>query len=521
MTMIRNSILLLMLVLSNMLSAQSMYDVLTVKEVKVYIDDTNWLSTLDSLKQLGNDDRILAKVKLDGEEYDSVGIRFKGNSSYYNVRNQELTKLPFNIKADFKKKKQKFGGKYKSLKLSNVFRDPSFLREVMSYEIAGNYMPTPRANYVKLFINDELIGLYNNSESVDKTFLKEHFGYKKGTLLKCDPNWNAVDLRDCPKGDKASLQYLGQDSTCYYSLYELKTDEGWGDLIKLTQVLNEDIDKIESVLNVDQILWMHAFNSVLVNLDSYSGRLCHNYYLYKDSFGLFHPILWDMNLSFGGFRYDGLGKPLSNEKMATLSMFNHYKQKNAKRPLITNLLRESLYRKIYVAHVKTIVEEHFANKKYLERARIIQNAIDFHVKNDSNKLYSYEGFKQNLNATSSIGKSKMIGIEELMKPRTEYLTKHPLYTRKTPEISNVKYIGETEKNLIKAMVKNADTVYLAYRFKKHAPFTKVEMIKDIQNDAFSVKIDKIAGTEYYIIAENDKAASLSPKRASFEFHEIK
>ena len=520
--MIRNSILSFILLFSGILYGQSpnLYEVLTVKEVKVYINDSNWLNTLDSLKQLGNDDRIAADVVLDGVRYDSVGIRFKGNSSYYNVRNQELTKLPFNIKADEFKKKQRFCGEYKSLKLSNVFRDPSFLREVLSYEIAGNYMPAPRANYVRLYVNDEYLGLYNNSESVDGDFLKEHFGWKKGTLFKCDPNWNAEELRDCPKGDKASLQYLGQDSTCYYGLYEIKSDDGWADLIELTRILNKEVDSLESVLNVDQVLWMHAFNNVLVNLDSYAGRLCHNYYLYKDSFGLFHPILWDMNLSFGGFRYDGLGSPLSNSKMTKLSMFNHYKQKNEKRPLITNLLRNSLYRKIYIAHVKTIVNDHFSTKKYLERARIIQDSIDIHVKNDRNQLYSYEGFRQNVDTTASIGKSKMIGIAELMEARTAYLTAHPLYTRKAPSISEVRYIGETEKNLIKAKVLGAETVYLAYRLKKHAPFTRIKMMPELVGETYTAKIEKVAGTEYYIIAEGDKSAALSPERASHEFHII-
>jgi CotH protein len=523
MAMIRNLMLFfILLILNTSLYSQSqgLYDIMSIKEAKVYIDDANWLSTLDSLKQLGNDDRILGDVVLDGVRYDSVGIRFKGNSSYFNVKNQELTKLPFNIKADEVKKKQRFYDEYKSLKLSNIFRDPSYLREVLSYEIAGNYMPTPRANYVKLYVNDEYLGLYNNSESVDNDFLKEHFGWKKGTLFKCDPNWNAAELSDCPKGDKASLEYLGQDSTCYYSLYEIKSDNGWADLIQLTYILNEEIDSIESILNIDQVLWMHAFNNVLVNLDSYAGRLCHNYYLYRDSFGIFHPILWDMNLSFGGFRYDGLGSPLSDEKMAELSMFNHYKQKNEKRPLITNLLRDNFYRKIYVAHVKTIVDDYFSNKKYLERGELIQKLIDDEVKGDSNKLYSYEGFKQNLSSTAAIGNSKMIGIAELMEARTEYLTSHPLYTRDSPVISEVRYIGETEKNVIKAKVTDSEIVYLAYRLKKHAPFKRVIMIPDLVGDTYSAKIDNVLGTEYYIIAENDKCISLSPERASFEFYEI-
>ncbi len=503
------------------LPAQEFYDIEVIKEVKVYIDDATWLNTLDSLKQIGNDDRVIGSVEIDGVKYDSVGVRFKGNSSYYNVRNQELTKLPFNIKADYVKDDQKFMGKYKSLKLSNVFRDPSFIREVLSYEIAGTYMHAPSANFIKLYVNDQLMGLYNNSESVDKKFLQEHFGWKKGVLFKCDPNWNATDLKDCKKGDKASLEYLGQDSVCYYGLYEIKSDTGWSELIDLTHALNKAPERLDSILQVDEILWMHAFNNVLVNLDSYAGRLCHNYYLYRDSFNVWHPVVWDMNLSFGGFRYDGLGAPLSNEKMAKLSMFNHYKQDNGKRPLITNLLKNSHYRKIYVAHIKTIVQDYFANGKYLERANKIQTAIEPHVKMDQNKLYTYESFKLNVKSTAPIGKSKMIGIEELMKPRTEYLVNHPLLTREAPIISEVKYIGETEKNVISASVKGAETVYLMYRYEPFAPWQKMKMKSDDSDySAYSATLDKVKGTEYYIIAEGDKSTSLHPEKASYEFLKI-
>lgn len=512
----------------SVLHAQSIYDLYPIQEIKVTIPSDTWADELDSLKQLGHDERLVCTVEYDKMRYDSVGIRYKGNSSYFNVRNEEHSKLPFNLKSDYVKKKQEFAKQAGSFKLSNVFRDPSFLREVLSYEIIGNYMPAPRANYVRLIVNDVPLGLYNNTESVDKDFLKKHFGWKKGTLVKCDPNWNALDLSDCPKGDKASLMYLGTDSTCYYGLYEMKSDHGWDELIELTRVLNKATDSIETVLNVDQVLWMHAFNMILVNLDSYAGRLCHNYYLYQDSFGIFHPIVWDMNLSFGGFRYDGLGSPLSTEKMQKLSLFTHYKQQNKKRPLITNLLRNNLYRKIYIAHVRTILEDFFVSKKYIQRGESIQQSIDFYVKGDENKLYSYESFKENLQSTSSIGKSKMIGIAELMEARTEYLSNHPLINRSSPEISEVYHTGETEHNLMTARVKGATEVYLAYRMEPFAPFQRVKMMDEGENgdrtagdEVFSVRIEKKKGTQYYIIAEAEKTASLSPAKASFEFHEVK
>lgn len=525
--MSRNLFLTLFLFGVITLTGQDLYDLSKVTEIKLELDVKNWDKCLDSLKELGNDDRFIGKVTVDGVFYDSVGVRYKGNSSYFNVRNTESPKLPFNIKADKIKDKQNFYGKYESLKLSNIFRDPSFIREALAYEIAGKYMPTPRANFAKLYINGRFHGLYNNSESVDNDFLKKHFGYKKGTLIKCDPLWHSKEVDNCPQGDKASLMYLGEDSLCYYNLYEMKSDHGWGELILLTKILNKDIENIERILNVDQVLWMHAFNNVVVNLDSYTGRLCHNYYLYRDSFGIFHPILWDMNLSFGGFQYDGSGPVLSFEDLQKLSPFIHYKNQNEKRPLITNLLKSDLYRKIYVAHMKTILEENFSNKEYLKRAQEIHDMIAPLVEQDSNKLYSFEGFKENIHGSASIGNANIIGISQLMEARTEFLTQHPLMIKGGPLISDVNHVCEHEKNVISAKVENAEKVYLSYRLKKHAPFARIEMTDDgmngdniLDDGIFSTSIDKQNGTEYYIIAEGEKNASLSPPRASFEFYTI-
>ena len=40
------------------------------------------------------------------------------------------------------------------------------------------------------------------------------------------------------------------------------------------------------------------------------------------------------------------------------------------------------------------------------------------------------------------------------------------------------------------------------------------------DDTYGFSLTYKAGTQYYIIAEMDKTASLSPETASFKFHEI-
>ena len=491
-----------------------------IVEVRLQFEEENWHDILDSLKEAGNDERLIAAVAIDGKDYEEVGVRYKGNSSYFNVRNDELRKLPFNIKINFTDKKQRLPGGFRTLKLSNAFRDPSFLREVLSYEIANKYMPSPSANYARVYANDEYLGFYNLTESVDDDFLEYYYGDDKGVFFKCDPNWHGESYGHCPEGNNASLQFLGRDSVCYFQLYEIKSDNGWRELIDLTHRINQQPNRLDEIMNIDEALWMLAFDNVLVNLDSYIGRLCHNYYLYLDEYGIWHPIIWDMNLSFGGFRYTGIGAPLSNEKMQEMSMFLHFIDDNKQRPLVLNLLQNDHYRKIYLAHVKTIVEENFANGWYKERAAEIRELINEEVSRDPNLLYSVEAYEQNLDTTVQIGNSSIIGITELMEPRAAYILNHPLMQKEQPTISDIGHQRENGEAMVTATITGAEEVWVYHRPDRYRPWTRQPMARSEDGTQWSATIPAEDDTQYYLVAENARTVRLSPERASYEFYEL-
>ena len=90
----RDLLFALFLLLIIPLSAQDLYDINSVSKVELELEIEKWDKYLDSLKELGNDDRVYGSVKLDDVLYDSVGVRYKGNSSYFNVRNSGASKLP-------------------------------------------------------------------------------------------------------------------------------------------------------------------------------------------------------------------------------------------------------------------------------------------------------------------------------------------------------------------------------------------------------------------------------------------
>ncbi|MBL7795874.1 MAG: CotH kinase family protein [Saprospiraceae bacterium] len=498
-----------------------------IQEIRLELPYPDWDTKLDSLKTVNPESRLSGTAFVNGTRYDSVGVRYKGNSSYFRSRKDTSRKLPINVKLNYRLREQQLKGGQNTLKLSNAFLDPSFVRDPLAYSVIRRYMPAPACNFAKVFINKDFYGLYVNTESIDEVFIKKHFGTTAGFLVKCDPdNWKRVRSQSgCPKGENASLMYLNDSPGCYDAFYEVDDPASWKPLINLVKILNKEPEKIESVLNIDQTLWMHALNNVIVNLDSYTGSLSHNYYLWIDSTGVAHPLIWDLNMAFGGWRRDFSFNSMTDLELIEYSPLAEFS--NAKRPLISKLLRTPLYRKMYLAHIKTIVTDFLSSGQWLTESEAMMKEIDPWVKKDSLKLYSYEHFKNALDSTMVIGPDKIIGLRQLMERRSKYLLRHPALSKPQPTIAKVKHTVQENNLLVSAEVGSADTAWLYYRKDKMYAFARVPMNDSGQNgDAtagdhiFSAVIPRTDAKHYYIVGENAEAAALYPERASYEFIKV-
>jgi spore coat protein CotH len=123
--------------ISKALPQSNFYDTDSIREVRIYFHEHNWDHILDSLHQyVGEDGRLLGDVMVEGKMLHNIGVRYKGYSSF----DPDVIKSPFNIDLEYSYDNQNYEG-FTKLKLSNVIQDPSFVREVLSYEIARKYLP--------------------------------------------------------------------------------------------------------------------------------------------------------------------------------------------------------------------------------------------------------------------------------------------------------------------------------------------------------------------------------------------
>jgi spore coat protein CotH len=500
-------------------SPAGFFDEDSIRDIYLEFYDPNYHSYLVNAWYYNPDERIPATLILNGTVYDSVGVRYKGNSTFCLPNDNSNHKVPYNIDFNYFIDSQKVLG-YKKMKLANAWMDPTFVKDITASNIYRNYLPSGEANLVKLHVQGNYLGLYVNTESINKQFTKKHFDEKSGPLFKCDNIDRFCDTSNAPASYPPSLIYLGNDSTLYYDSYDMKSDNGWEQLVNLIKVLDLDFQNIDSVLNVDRTLWAFAVNSVISNLDTYNGYYIHNYYLYQTKDGLFQMIPWDLDNSFSGAI---MGFDYFNQSNIYEYDPYHYGSPGD-RPLAEKLLNNPSYRKQYTAHMRTIINEALDTAVIRNQINQLQSLAHNAADSDQWKGFSIGQYYSNVESAlwTNWGFG---GIMSTIDARKQYLLSHPEIALSPPII----YGLNITSNLVTVNAINASTLELmATTSEYNSKFQSFVMLDDgtngdvMANDGIysSALPFQSSGLniKFYIRAQNNDALALLPERAEYEFY---
>lgn len=363
----------------------------------------NQISYWDSLVAYFPADQYLqADITFDGTLIPSVGVKFKGNSSYNNSSRKKSFKIDMN---EFVAGQDVNG--LKKFNLNNGFKDPSFLREKIACDFYNEHgLHAPRCTFAKVYLNGVYWGLYNLIEEADtKQFLNKHFTYHDGNMFKGDPN-----------GD---LRYITNQASSYYPKYELHNNDSindWSDLVELITKINNSgsafQDSLETILNTSTFIEQWAALNMFVNLDSYLGS-GHNYFIYHDTnLDKFEWVAWDLNESFGSFRMN-----LSVSALKNLSLFFVPTPVNS-RPLINNMVANSTYRQLLIDKACEWLQYDFSNAAIDRKIDSIANVIRPFVYADTNKFYTNQNFETNLSSDVTVqGGAVLFGLKSFILER--------------------------------------------------------------------------------------------------------
>jgi spore coat protein CotH len=388
-----------------------LYDLGTLRTIFLQFENADWEQELAAFNN--TDVEVPATAIVDGKTYKDVGVHFRGASSYMMV--PEGSKRSLNLTFDFVDEKQLLGN-YRTLNLLNANGDPTFVRTIVYSEIARQYIPAPKTNYMRLVINGESWGVYVNAQQFNKDFTRDYFKSTRGARWKVPGR----------PGGRGGMEYLGEDASAYTRTYEIKTKDdpkSWAALIKLFRLLNETpVDTLEAALNpivdIDGALRFLALDVALVNSDGYWTRAS-DYSIYQDEKGRFHVIPHDMNegladeggRGFGpppGFGPGGPGRGGPPDGMfgpgpgrggrgmfggASADLDPLVGLDDTTKPLRSKLLAVPALRERYLSYVHEIALKHLDWKTLGPRVQQYQALIAADVKADTRKLYSFEAFQ--------------------------------------------------------------------------------------------------------------------------------
>ena len=196
-------------------------------------------------------------------------------------------------------------------------------------------------------------------------------------------------------GSGASLNYIDDSLDSYEAIWEGSvfntTDKDHRRVVKALKNIcadGTDSETLAEYMDVDNVLRYMAVQTFVVNLDSLSGNMAHNYYLYESDSKL-NIIPWDYNLAFGGFQSqdasDVINFPIDTPFSSGVSTED--------RQFFMSLLENEEYLEQYHEYLRQLTDEYVGGGIFENTLSRITSQIDDLVESDPTSFYSYTEYK--------------------------------------------------------------------------------------------------------------------------------
>ena len=479
-------------------SSDWIFDDSVLPEVHITIEEDSLNSILDPENALSDYEYPADFEFKKGSEVESVsniGFRIRGNTSRYSGK--KSFKVSFNTFES--------GREYRGLDKMNLngeHNDPSIIRSKLSWDFFREIgLPAPRANHVKLYINEEYFGLYINVEHIDDEFVTKRFGTDAGNLYKCLY--------------PADLAYLGDQPSVYHDLqnsrgqvYELKTNEEINDYSDLAALISffenadeeEFLKEVEDYVNVDGVLQWMAVDVLTGNWDNYWFNK-NNFYLYHNPVSnRFEFIPYDYDNTFG---IDWIGQNGNPPDWGTRDI-NSWGSESENRPLTERILRVEEYRNRFNYYVNTFLSRFFNTESLYSQIDRLKLMVEEAAENDSYRTtdYGYTVDDYHNSFTEALSGHVEYGLKPYINARYNAALEQLQLENITPIIRTVDAglitVDETQYLSIEAEVVDEDKPVVTVKIDLlNSEITTVEM-NDTGEEADEIANDGIYSVNYLI-----------------------
>lgn len=416
---------------------EALFDTEEVMRIDIQMKQEEWEEMLENAAAK---EYYACDVQINDQKLGNVGLRTKGNTSLSAIAgNPDTDRFSFKLEFDHYVEGQTCLGLDKLI-LNNNYADATSMKEAVVYDMY-RYLGVDASlyNYAELSLNGEYLGVYLALEVVEDSFLLRNYGTGDGKLYKPDsmkmgggekgefggqpprPGEKDADAWkeerrdqggenfDLEEGDErqktargkmpggspsmgggngANLNYTDEELSSYSDIWDGEvTDTDKADHSRVVTALKNigggtDLEKYLDVDNLLKYMAVHAFS---VNLDSLSGNMAHNYYLYEYN-GMLNILPWDYNLAFGGMN-------MGPENDASETVNDAVDSPFPGTTFFDALLEDETYLSRYHEYLNRLAQEYVLGGRFREVYEGIRERIDTLVETDPTALYSYEEYE--------------------------------------------------------------------------------------------------------------------------------
>lgn len=387
-----------------------------VHTIDIQIKENDWQNLKDTALSKEYYDCTLV---IDGETYNHVGVRTKGNSTLLQsiIRDWDRHSLVLDFGA-FNPSQRYYG--LDKISLYNNACDSSYLKNMISYDMMRQMgVPTPLCSYTAIYLNGEYVGLYVAMESVDESFAVRNFGYDYGQLYKPEQfdaaailngttnsdvrinisallsNTSSIEVAELLEipVDTVALKYMGDTLNSYTEIWDNAVFKiGKNDKKRLIQSL-KDInygENISEAVNINELARYFAVHNFVMNTDGYTTQMAHNYYLYEKD-GQLQMIPWDYDQTLGTVGAVGDAGDITefiNLAIDTPVLHTYVEE----RPILNCLLEDEVGKELYHEALQELLDTYIYSGYLDEYIRTYVEMITPYVKTDPTSDVSMEKF---------------------------------------------------------------------------------------------------------------------------------
>jgi len=192
--------------------------------------------------------------------------------------------------------------------------------------------------------------------------------------------------------DDILLKYVDDNVESYANIFEsAKIDISLSDKRRLIQALKNlsEGKELNDTVDIEAVIRYFVVHNFVLNFDSYTGSIIHNYYLYEKN-GQLQMIPWDYNLAFGGFQSMEDATSLVNYPIDSPVSGGNTEE----RPMIAWIFENEEYTEMYHQIFAEFISEYFESDSFTTMFDQVTEMIAPYVEKDPTKFCTNEEFEK-------------------------------------------------------------------------------------------------------------------------------